>query len=363
MMNDFDKILKQKLEGYTEVPPESVFENVCKNIPKRTFMDVVSAHKYLFISAIVAIATATVLFVTYHPESQETELTSNTIIDNTTPDAPKGNPETISITRNDKETDSSTPSNTNGQELIIESKNPENKIDLLNLNDTVICGNELLIEGIDEAKIKLSKGLNLTKVASGVKLSSNTYGTHTIDILGNGSVKITFVETEKLSAIASKTELCYGEKLIVNVSSESTNITWNENGFVASKINENKYEIAGLHTGKNNIILSTNGQCASKVAFDVSVSEKLKYSISTKENYCTNNNGQINVKTSVPTNYYKINGTKISHDGIFTNLKSGIYTLEINYANNCSEYDTILIKDKINVFTSVLHLNNIQRMK
>ena len=44
-MNDFDKILKQKLEGYTEVPPESVFENVCKNIPKRTFSEVLSAHK------------------------------------------------------------------------------------------------------------------------------------------------------------------------------------------------------------------------------------------------------------------------------------------------------------------------------
>ena len=117
-MNDFDKILKQKLEGYTEVPPESVFENVCKNIPKRTFSDVLSAHKYLFISAVAAVAVVTAVLVVYLPEDETSTPISNTIIENLTPDAPETNQPTDLFVAANGETSTPEPSNPKLTELI-----------------------------------------------------------------------------------------------------------------------------------------------------------------------------------------------------------------------------------------------------
>ena len=343
-MNDFDKILKQKLEGYTEVPPESVFENVCKNIPKRTFSDVLSAHKYLFISAVAAVAVVTaVLLVVYLPKDETSSPISNTIIENLTPDAPETTqPTDLLVAANGGETSTPEPSNPKLTELIAQ---PENKVDALNLNDTIICGSELTIEGIDASKVKASNGLNLTKVASGVKISTAAYGTHTLDLQNGNSVKITFVEPEKLAVKASKSDLCYGEGLIVDVVANSP-ISWNNEGYSVKKLNANRYELSGLSSGRNSILLTADGRCASKVAFDVNVAEKQNHSVSTKANYCSGNNGQIEIKSQSAISYCKINGKDISRSGIFTGLKAGTYTVEINYTNSCIAYDTVVVIDK-----------------
>lgn len=341
-MNDFDKILKQKLEGYTEVPPESVFENVCKNIPKRTFSDVLSAHKYLFISAAAAVAVVTAVLVAYLPKDETSTPISNTTIENITPDAPKTNQPTDLLVVANGETSTPEPSNPKLNELISQ---PENKVDALNLNDTIICGDELTIEGIDASKVKASKGLNLTKAASGVKISSTAYGTHTLELQNGNTVKITFVEPEKLVAKAAKTELCYGERLIVDVVSKSL-ISWNDETYSVKKLNAGKYELSGLNSGRNSILLTADGRCASKVAFDVNVAEKMNHSVSTKANYCSGNNGQIEIKSQSAINYCKINGKEISRSGIFTGLNAGTYTVEINYTNSCIAYDTVVVMDK-----------------
>lgn len=341
-MNDFDKILKQKLEGYTEVPPESVFENVCKNIPKRTFSDVLSAHKYLFISAVAAVAVVTAVLVVYLPEDETSTPISNTIIENLTPDAPETNQPTDLLVAANGETSTPEPSNPKLTELISQ---PENKVDALNLNDTIICGSELTIEGIDASKVKASNGLNLTKVASGVKISSTAYGTHTLDLQNGNSVKITFVEPEKLAVKASKTDLCYGERLTVDVVANSP-VSWNDEGYSVKKLNAGKYELSGLNSGRNCILLTADGRCASKVAFDVNVAEKLSHSVSTKANYCSGNNGQIEIKSQSAISYCRINGKEISRSGIFTGLNAGTYTVEINYTNSCIAYDTIVVNNK-----------------
>ena len=341
-MNDFDKILKQKLEGYTEVPPESVFENVCKNIPKRTFSDVLSAHKYLFISAAAAVAVVTAILVAYLPKDETSTPISNTTIENLTPDAPVTNQPTDLLVVANGETSTPEPSNPKLTEFISQ---PENKVDALNLNDTIICGSELTIEGIDASKVKVSKGLNLTRVASGVKLSSPSYGTHTLELQNGNKVKVTFVEPEKLVAKASKTDLCYGERLIVDVASDGA-ISWNDEGYSVKKLNAGKYELSGLNSGRNSILLVADGRCASKVVFDVNVAEKLNYSVSTKANYCAGNNGQIEIKSQSPISYCKINGKEISRSGIFTGLNAGTYTVEINYTNSCIAYDTVVVIDK-----------------
>lgn len=342
MMNDFDKILKQKLQGYTEVPPESVFENVCKNIPRRTFSDVLSSHKYLFISAAVAVTVVTAVLVAYLPKDEPSEPISNTTIENNTPDAPETNQSTDLLIAANGETSTPEPSNPKLIELI---SYPENKVDALNLNDTIICGSELLIEGIDATKIKASKGLTLTKVASGVKLSSSVYGTHTLDLSNGNTVKVTFVEPEKLAAKASKTDLCNGEPLIVDVTSNSP-ISWNDEAYSVKRLNANKYELSGLNPGRNSILLMAEGRCASKIAFDVNVAEKLNYSVSTKANYCSGSNGQIEIKSQSPISYCKISGKEISRSGIFTGLNAGTYIVEINYAKSCVAYDTVVVKDK-----------------
>ena len=294
-MNDFDKILKQKLEGYTEVPPESVFENVCKNIPKRTFSDVLSAHKYLFISAVAAVAVVTAVLVVYLPEDETSTPISNTIIENLTPDAPETNQPTDLLVAANGETSTPEPSNPKLTELISQ---PENKVDALNLNDTIICGSELTIEGIDASKVK-----------------------------------------------ASKTDLCYGERLTVDVVANSP-VSWNDEGYSVKKLNAGKYELSGLNSGRNSILLTADGRCASKVAFDVNVAEKLSHSVSTKANYCSGNNGQIEIKSQSAISYCRINGKEISRSGIFTGLNAGTYTVEINYTNSCIAYDTVVVNSK-----------------
>ena len=341
-MNDFDKILKQKLEGYTEVPPESVFENVCKNIPRRTFKDVLSAHKYLFISAVAAVSVVTIVLLAVLPEDEVSEPLSNDIIETATPDAPNTNQPTGLLVAADEEAPENEPSATNPTKLISQQ---ENKVDALNLNDTIICGSELLIEGIDATKINASKGLNLTKVASGVKLYSTVYGTHTLELQNGNMVKITFVEPEKLVAKASKTDLCYGEKLIVDVVSNSP-ISWNDEDYSVKKLNAGKYELSGLNAGRNCVLLTADGRCASKFAFDVNVADKLSYSVSTKANYCSGNNGQIEIKSQSAISYCRINSKEISRSGIFSGLNAGSYTVEINYANSCIAYDTVVVNDK-----------------
>ncbi|MBO7481566.1 MAG: gliding motility-associated C-terminal domain-containing protein [Bacteroidales bacterium] len=349
-MNEFDKILKQKLDGYTETPPPEVFENISKHFPKRTAAEFFSAYKYHLIAAIATIGIVTAVVIAYLPSKEEpTFITPDNTLTENTPDAPDTKQsEPMTYTE-------STPNDTNTQELTFEAKSSEpklqseNRIDALNLNDTTICGNELLIEDIDIAKVKASDGLRMTKVATGVKISCNTYGTHTLSLANGNSAKITFVETEKLVASIAKSDLCYGEKLFVNTSGSSS-VKWNDNNYSVSKISGGKYELSGLNTGKNTIILTTGeGRCATEVMFDVNVASKLNYIVSTKANYCSGNNGELTVKSDSKINYCRINGSDISHDGTFTGLGAGIYMVEINYANSCVTYDTVLVRDKTNL--------------
>ena len=211
-----------------------------------------SAHKYLFISAAAAVAVVTAVLVAYLPKDETSTPISNTTIENITPDAPVTNQPTDLLVVANGETSTPEPSNPKLNELISQ---PENKVDALNLNDTIICGDELTIEGIDASKVKASKGLNLTKAASGVKISSTAYGTHTLELQNGNTVKITFVEPEKLVAKAAKTELCYGERLIVDVVSKSL-ISWNDETYSVKKLNAGKYELSGLPSGRNSILLT-----------------------------------------------------------------------------------------------------------
>lgn len=350
-MNEFDKIFKQKLEGYTETPPPEVFENVSKHFPKRTAAEFFSAYKYHLIAAVATIGIVAAVAIAYIPSSEATitTISDNTLTDNTTPDAPDTK-ESEPMTYTE-----SAANNENSQELTFEAKSSEltpkseNRIDALNLNDTTICGNELLIEGIDISKVKVSDGLVLAKVASGVKVTGKSYGTHTLSLVNGNSAKITFVETEKLVASVAKADLCYGEKLLVNTSGASS-LKWNDGYYSVAKLNDGKYELSGLNTGKNSIVITAGeGRCASKVMFDVNVASKLNYMVSTKANYCAGKNGELTVKSDSKINYCRINGSDISRDGIFTGLGAGIYMVEINYANSCVAYDTVLVRDKTNL--------------
>lgn len=345
-MNEFDKILKQKLQGYTETPPPEVFENISKKLPKRTVSDIMSAYKYYIVSAVavVGIVTAIVYALMPAPEIQNPTLTAQ--VENITPDACVNAKDNTLLSNSDNANVavlSQSPETKSSEPL----SNSENKIDILDLKDTIICGNELLLENLDFSKVKTSNGLTISKTASGVKLNATTYGEHSIFIPGSNSVKITFVKPETIVASASKTELCYGEKLLITTSETSAKLSWNDDNYNVGSLGAGKYELSGLNTGANSIVIMTSGEkCASRVVFDVNVASKLNHTISTKPSYCSSKNGELVVKADSKINFCKINGSNISREGLFTGLSAGIYIVEINYANSCTAYDTVLVRDK-----------------
>ena len=347
-MNDFDKILKQKLQGYTETPPPEVFEKISKNFPKRSFTEVLSAYKYQLVASVAAIGILTAVIITVIPSDNEQQnnqtLPAPELTDNTSNAFETNSLETIPTTKTNTDANNST--------FVVESSETptqsENKICAINLNDTTICGNELLIENIDIANVKESEGLVLTKVGSGVKLSSKTYGEHKLVMANGKTAKITFAKQEKITTKVSKANLCYGERLLVDVSGNDSQLSWNDDSYSVKNVSAGKYELSGLQPGSNNIIIATGtGRCDSKLTFDVNMSEKLKFSVTTVDNYCAGNNGELLVNADKSLmNYCRINGQTTSNNGTFKGLKGGIYTVEINYANSCIAYDTVLVRDK-----------------
>ncbi len=349
VMNDFDKILRQKLQGYTETPPPEAFENISKNFPKRTFTEVLSAYKYQLVAAVATIGILTAVIIAVIPSDNEqknnpiqpaAEQASNII-----PNIPEANES--APTTNTSTNATSTSNLTFIAESPKPSKQSENKICTLNFNDTVICGDELIIESLDIANIKESEGLILTKVASGVKLNSKTYGKHKLVMSNGRTVSVTFAKQEKIIAKIQKANLCYGEHLIVDISDNDKQLSWNDTYYSVKNINAGKYELSGLRSGSNNIVITTGtGGCDSKVTFDINMSDKLKYSVTTVDNYCAGSNGELLVNADKSLlNYCKLNGQTISNNGTFSGLKAGIYMVEINYANSCVAYDTVLVRD------------------
>lgn len=345
-MNDFDKIFKQKLENYTETPPPEVFGKIKDNYPKRSIGEFVSAYKFYIMAAVAVVGiVAAVVAVSLPQNDVENEIAQT---DNTTPDVSESNISDSGealYTNPDELKQEQTPQ-TKSSELIVQS----NKIDLLNLNDTIICGDELSVDGLNINNASISNGLKLVKTSSGVKVCSPEYksgilfvtdGKHVVD-----SARITFVKPEEVFATASKTYLCYGEKMQINMSGSASEISWNDDNYSVSKLGTNNYEISELNPGSHNIVLKVGQHsCMSLVEFNVQVAEKPNYSISSEANYCSQNNGKVVVAANnMQMNYCKLNSS-ISRSGIFTGLGSGTYPIEINYAKSCVAYDTVKIAD------------------
>lgn len=348
-MNDFDNIFRQKLQGYTETPPPEVFENISKKLPKQSASNFLSTYKYYIVSAVAVVGIVAAVAIALLP-SDEPIPADNNIVQNSTPDAPVNLTEAATIINSDNQAQlsSNESPNVKKSEFIAQS---ENKVDILDLKDTVICGNELLLENLDISNVKTSNGLTISRTASGVKLYANTYGEHTVNTK-NSIVKVTFVKPETIVASASKTNLCYGEKLTITTSETSAKLNWND-GYSVAKLGACKYEITGLHSGANNIVLTTGSErCQSMVAFEVNMAEKPLYTLNTKPDFCSAGNGELTVNAKSAVNYFKINGGKESSTGKFEGLKTGKYIVEINYANSCVLFDTAFVKENSSVNAS-----------
>ena len=339
-MNDFDNIFRQKLQGYTETPPPEVFENISKKLPKQPASNFLSTYKYYIVSAVAVVGIIVAVAIALLPSDEPTP-SDNNIAQNSTPDAPANQTEAATIINSDNmaQLSSNESPNIKKSEFIAQ---PENKVDILDLKDTVICGNELLLENLDFSNIKTSNGLTISRTASGVKLYASTYGEHAVSTSGS-TVKVTFVKPETIEATASKTNLCYGEKLTITTSESSTKLNWNE-GYSVAKLGAGKYEVTGLHSGANRIVLTTSSErCQSAVAFDINMAEKPAYSLTTKPDFCSAGNGELAVNSKSSVNYYRLNGGSASNVGTFSGLKAGKYVVEINYANSCVMFDTAYI--------------------
>lgn len=342
-MNEFDKILKQKLQGYTETPPPEVFDNISSKLPKRTASDILSAYKYYFISAVAAVGIIVAVVFALLPSDEQLISTENNIVKNTTPDAPANLTDAAPVkSDNSIQLSSNESPNVMTSEFIAQS---ENKVDILDLKDTIICGNELLLDDFDYSNIKISNGLTISRSASGVKLYANTYGEHTVTAQ-NRVLKVTFVKPETIVASASKTNLCYGEKLTITTSESVTNLNWNNDGYSVARLGAGKFEITGLHSGDNSIIMTTASErCPSTISFNVNMAAKPVYALSTKPDFCSAANGEIAISTKSAVNYCRLNGGAESKNGTFAGLKAGKYIVEINYANSCALFDTVYVRE------------------
>jgi len=347
-MNEFDKIFRQKLQGYTETPPPEVFENISSKFPKQTPSGILSAHKFHISVAVAVVGIATALVFALLPSSNDTNQPDNILTENITPDCRKAD---MPVNANDNaaQSNSQTPkadvidnsSEIKSSEIMPES---DNKIDILDLKDTIICGDELLLENLDFSKVKTSNGLTMSKTAAGVKLHADTYGEHSICTDGGKTTKITFVKPETIEAVASGSNLCYGEKLLVTMSESKAKLIWNDESYSVSKLASGKYEISGLHAGSNSIVIRTDSErCPSMLAFDVKMAEKPLYKLSTRPDYCYAGNGELAINAKSTVNYCRINGGETSQSGKFDGLAAGRYVVEINYANSCVLYDTVFV--------------------
>ncbi len=161
-MNEFDKILKQKLQGYTETPPPEVFDNISSKLLKRTASDILSAYKYYFISAVAAVGIIVAVVFALLPSDEQLISTENNIVKNTTPDAPANLTDAAPVkSDNSIQLSSNESPNVMTSEFIAQS---ENKVDILDLKDTIICGNELLLDDFEYSNIKISNGLTYKQV-------------------------------------------------------------------------------------------------------------------------------------------------------------------------------------------------------
>lgn len=363
-MNDFNDILKNKLEDFREAPSQDVFNNIRSNYPKRTFLDFLNNNKYYFIAVASAVLITTAIIILSSsvntPESKNnfTQEDINTEIND--------NAEVTVITQNDAAENSLKTNSVNynvASDNLSVMDNPDVRgitaINVFNSDDTLVCGSvyETTIKGSVENLI-IPAGLKLISLNDRLRIICSKAGNYKIlyseennrKVLSD-SMTISFNNLLPADVSISKENLCPEEDITLVIKNTNVIPDWTSRDLNFRQLSTGKYIVSGFVPGKNilSFMLSDNS-CKTEYTREINVSETPDYKYISTPNVCGGANASLTIKcgNSAPVSYI-LNNELISKDGRFTNLNSGIYYLSINYGYGCRLNDTLLIRDSLNI--------------
>lgn len=363
-MNGFDDILKNKLENFKEMPSEEVFLKIRSNYPKPGPKDFISNYKYYFIAAVSAVIIITGVILLNQNQAQiEKSLAVNDKIENQNnvkvieTVAPE-NPQIVVV----KPINNLVQEKEILQRDFVQKPEVEKKeivyTKMFDFSDTVVCG--LTLETGFKGQIKsviLPNGIKAVNSVGKIKLFSSKPGTFNVfysesssNKFVKDSVTITFKNSNYADVKLSSEIVCPGEDLLVYIKNVDSEPKWNDSFKVTKKLGST-YQISGLSTGKNIVSFTVDEDgCSQTFSKTVNVPLILNFSYTSSPNICSGGNATLNVKTSSKNvNFYTLNNTLESKNGMFKCLNSGIYTLSINYENGCVVRDTLLILDSLSI--------------
>lgn len=359
-MSNFDKIINSKLKDFQQTPPKELLNNIRSKYPKKTLYEHIIQNKYYIIACITVIIGSILFFNT-------TESNNNRKISHNTSNIKKINSRNYlnnPIVFNSQDSNQNIKSSNNTNKLSTNSSE-ENLIKPIikyykafRSNDTSICGKSIYIQITDSLSNYSFPGLK-------TKLSNNTicltspksgkyyafYYKETGNTILKDSISITFKDITTPKIIVSDKDLCYGEKLIINISNNN-NLIIKDLDHNISKIGNKQYEISDLYPGNNKIQLmfTNSNNCTYVYNENIIMQEKPNYNIQTKPAYCSNKNGEIIIESiNMKSPKYTLNENYQYNDGNFSNLNPGIYFLRIEYSDQCYTYDTLLVRDSLNI--------------
>lgn len=105
-------------------------------------------------------------------------------------------------------------------------------------------------------------------------------------------------------------------------------------------------QISALAAGSYTVTVTDANQCSSIASLTLDGPEPIQTALVVNELDCfTDNNGAIQVESSggaAPFSY-QLNGGSLQTSGLFTNLSSGSYSIQVTDANGCTQTDIIVI--------------------
>lgn len=356
-MNEFNDIVKGKLDSFQQAPPPDLLNNIKKQYPQRTFVETISYNKFYLIAAITSLIVLG-YFILNNNNSENSipqiAKTNNTF-ENTI--KPSSNNNIISEETQDLNTQNSLEPeqiNSSSKQLITK------EVNFFKTNDTSVCGQTVNIPNItSQENIVLPNSLSANFESNGMTLTAENNGVFTIkylnkldNILQVDSMLIRFTNNTSPVVNLSKEYLCYGEDLQVNINARDYSTNWLINNASVNKVNDNIYKISNLQNGKNKIQINfvNENNCQYKFVKTISMLDELNYEMVSTPNFCGSSNATLDVRTNAYTaDEFVLNNSIVSDNGKFTNLSSGIYCMRISYGPGCYAYDTLLIMDSLNI--------------
>ena len=350
-MDNFEQILRNKLYNHKVSPPKDVIQKTKEYYPKpNAFVP----KEVLFIGAAVSIIALTYFILstfikTDLPETTADKIEQN-IIDTDYIPKIKSVDKTKSFEKEEVKSIIKDVSEKSEIEKI--------KISYFKVTDTLICGNKFIIPtDISVDNIIIPDDLKLSK-----DISNNNYiyckkgGSHEIiykEKIDNNiyldTLKITFHKIPDTEFRILENINCPDDSMVFYFKNNPDfKISWDLDNGVLKEIKENTYSVSWKQEGHKNakITIEQNG-CNSIIQENIYIPPQIDFNLTVKSDYCQQSKGKVMISDINYENSSFILNNHINNTGIFTELKSGKYTLAIVYNNICNISQSIEIKDSL----------------